>query len=87
MAAITQEGIELTKDVLAQDPRTNILTPQQYLKNVEAGKMPPMRKHNVLEELAEKTKNPEDQTKFVMMEFWDFKRPSPPVTPGPQKHK
>ena len=28
------EGIELPKDILAQDPRTHILTPQQYLQNV-----------------------------------------------------
>ena len=28
-----------------------------------------------------------DQTKFLMMEFWDFKCPSPSKTPGPQKRK
>ena len=81
------EGIELPKDILAQDPRTHILRPQQYLKNVEAGTMPPMRNHNIFKEMAEKSRNPEDQTRFVMMEFWDFKRPSPPATPGPQKSK
>ena len=81
------EGIELPKDILAQDPRTHILMPQQYLKNVEAGTMPPMRNHNILKEMAEKSRNPEDQTRFVMMEFQDFKRPSPLATPGPQKSK
>ena len=39
------EGIELPKDIMAKDPRTHVLTPQQYLKNVEAGTMPPMRNH------------------------------------------
>ena len=58
------EGIELPKDILAQDPRTHILTPQQYLKNMEAGMMPPMRNQNVLKELAEKSMNPADQTRL-----------------------
>ena len=81
------EGIEIPKNIMAQDPRAHILMPQQYLKNVEAGTMPPMRNHNVLKELAEKSTNPEDQTRFVMMEFRDFKRPSPPATPGPKNRK
>ena len=81
------EGIELLKDIMAKDPRAHVLTPQEYLKNVEAGTVPPMRNHNVLKEMAEKATNPNNQTRFVMMEFWDFKCPSPPKTPGPQKHK
>ena len=36
------KGIELPKDIMAKDPRVHVLTPQQYLKNVEAGTMPQM---------------------------------------------
>ena len=80
------EGIELPKNIMAKDLRTHVLTPQEYLQNVEAGTMPLMKNHNVLKVMAEKA-TANDQTKFVMMEFWDFKRPSPPTTPGPQKRK
>ena len=80
------EGIELPKDIMAKDPRTHVLMPQEYLKNVEAGTMPPMNNHNVLKEMAEKAAV-NDQTRFVMMEFRDFKHPSPPKMPGPQKRK
>ena len=80
------EGIELPKNIMANDPRTHVLTPQEYLRNVEAGTMPPMNNHNVLKEMAEKA-TANDQTKFLMMEFWDFECPSPPKTPGPQKCK
>ena len=83
----TAEGIELPKDIMAKNPRTHVLTPQEYLKNVEAGTMPPMSNHNVLKEMAEKATDPNDQTHFVMMEFQDFKRLSPLKTPAPQKHK
>ena len=48
------EGIELPKNIMAKDPRTHVLTPQEYLKNVEAGIMPPMNNHNVLKEMAKK---------------------------------
>ena len=71
---------------MAKDPRTHVLTPQEYLQNVEAGTMPPMNNHNMLKEMAKKA-TANDQTKFVMMEFRDFKRPSSSTTPGPQKHK
>ena len=81
------EGIHLPKNILAQDPRAHIVTPQGYLRNVEAGTMPPMRNHNLLKELAEKSINPGDQTRFVMMEFPNFQRPSRPNTPGPQNCK
>ena len=80
------EGIELPKDIMAKDLRTHVLTSQEYLKNVEAEIMPPMNNHNVLKEMAEKAAA-NDQTCFVMMEFRDFKRPSPPKTPGSQKCK
>ena len=78
------EGIELPKNIMAKDPRTHVLTPQEYLQNVEAGTMPPM--NNVLKEMAKKV-TANNQTKFLMMEFQDIKRPSPPKTPGPQKCK
>ena len=48
------EGIELLKDIMAKDQRTHVMTPQEYLKNVEAGTMPPVRNHNVLKGMAEK---------------------------------
>ena len=80
------ESIKLSKDIMAKDPRTHVLTPQEYLKNVEGGIMPPMNNHNVLKEMAEKAAA-NDQTCFVMMEFRDFKWPSPPKMPGPQKRK
>ena len=80
------EGIELPKNIMAKDPRTHVLTPQEYLQNVEAGTMPPMNNHKVLKEMAEKV-TANNQTRFLMMEFQDFKRPSLPKTPGPQKRK
>ena len=80
------EGIKLPKNIMAKDPRTHVLMPQEYLRNVEAGTMPPMNNHNVLNEMAEKA-TANNQTKFLMMEFRDFKHPSPPTTPGPQKCK
>ena len=81
------EGIELPKDIMAKDLRTHILTAQEYLKNVEAGTMPPMRNHNVLKQMAKKATGPNEQTRFVMMEFWDFKCLSLPKMLGPQKCK
>ena len=62
------EGIELPKNIMAKDPRTHVLMPQEYLRNVEARTMPPMNNHNVLKEMAEKV-TANDQTKFLMMEF------------------
>ena len=80
------EGIKLPKTIMAKDPITHVLTPQEYLRNVEAGTMPLMNNHQVLKEMAEKA-TANDQTKLLMMEFWDVKRPSLPKTPGPQKRK
>ena len=80
------EGIEIPKTIMAKDPVTHVLTPQEYLQKVEAGTMPPMDNHQVMKEMAENaTLN--NQTKFLMMEFRDFKHPSLPKTPGPQKRK
>ena len=80
------EGIKLLKNIMAKDLRTHVLMPQEYLRNVEAGTMPLMNNHNVLKEMAEKA-SANDQTRFLMMEFRDFKCPSLPKTPGPQKCK
>ena len=80
------EGIEVPKNIMAKDLRTHVLTPQEYLRNKEAETMPPMNNHNVLKEMAEKA-TVNDQTRFLMMEFQDFKHPSLPKTPGPQKRK
>ena len=81
------EGVQIPKNILAQDPRAHILTPQQYLKNVEAGTMPPMHNHNLLKKMAEKATGQGDQTKFIMMEFPNFQWLSKPDTPAPLNSK
>ena len=48
------EGIELPKNIMAKDPIAHMLTPQEYLRKVEAGTMPPMDNHSALKEMAEK---------------------------------
>ena len=80
------EGIKLLKNIMAKDPITHVLTPQEYLRNVEAGTMPLMNNHSVMKEMAENA-TAHDQPKFLMMEFWNFERLSPPKTPRPQKRK
>ena len=80
------EGIEIPKTLMAKDPVTHVLTPQEYLQNVEAGSMPPMNNHQMMKEMVENA-TVNDQTKFLMMEFQDIKRPIQPTTPQPQKHK
>ena len=80
------EGIEIPKTLMAKDPVTHVLTPQEYLRKVEAGTMPPMNNHQMMKEMAENT-TVNDQTKFLMMEFRDIQRPTPPKTPQPQKRK
>ena len=62
------EGIEIPKTIMAKDPVTHVLTPQEYLQKVEAGTMPLMNNHQMMKELAEKVTG-NDQTKFMMMEF------------------
>ena len=80
------EGIEIPKNVMAKDPVTHILTPQEYLQKVEEGKMPPMDNHLMMKQMAESaTMN--NQTKFMMMEFRDIECPAPPKTPQPPKRK
>ena len=81
------EGIQIPKEIMAKDPRAHFLTPQQYLKNVEAGTMPPAKNHNLLKEMAEKTQDSETKTQFIMMKFRDFKHLSPPTMLGPQNPK
>ena len=80
------EGIEIPKTLMAKDPVTHVLTPQEYLRNVEAGTMPPMNNHQMMKEMAENT-TVDDQTKFLMMEFRNINCQTPPKTPQPQKHK
>ena len=80
------EGIEIPKTLMAKDLVTHVLTPQEYLQNVEAGTMPPMNNHQMMKEMAENAAV-NDQTKFLMMEFRDINRPTLPKTPQLQKHK
>ena len=80
------EGIKIPKNIMAKDPVTHMLTPQEYLRNVEAGTMPPMDNHQMMKEMAESA-TVNSQTKFLMMEFWDIERPIPPTTPQPPKRK
>ena len=80
------ERVQVPENILAQDSKAHILTPQQYLQNVKEGKMPPMCNHNMLKEMAEKA-GQANQTKFIMMEFRDFQRPMRPDTPAPQHKK
>ena len=80
------KGIEIPKTLMAKDPVTHVLTPQEYLRNVEAGTMPLMKNHQMMKEMAENT-TMNNQTKFLMMEFCDIERPMLPTTPLPQKHK
>ena len=80
------EGIEIPKNIMAKDPVTHMLTPQEYLQKVEAGTMPPTDNHQMMKEMAESaTMN--SQTKFLMMEFRDIERPAPPKTPQQPKCK
>ena len=80
------EGIEIPKNIMAKDPVTHILTPQEYLQKVEAGTMPPMDNHLMMKQMAESaTLN--NQTKFMMMEFRDIEHQAPPKTPQQSKRK
>ena len=66
------EGIEIPQNIMAKDPVTHMLTPQEYLQNVEAGTMPLMDNHLMMKEMAENaTLN--NQTKFSMMEFLRYR--------------
>ena len=65
------EGIELPKTMMAKDPVAHMMTPQQYLQKVAAGQMPQMNNHQMMVDLAAK----KDQTKILMMEFWDIESP------------
>ena len=80
------EGIKIPKIIMAKDPVTHVLTPQEYLRNVEAGTMPPMDNHQMMKEMAEKA-TVNNQTKFLMMEFRNIERPIQPKTPQSQKCK
>ena len=77
------EGIELPKNIMANDPRAHILTPQQYLKNVEAGTMPPMKNHNILKELAEKVTGSGRSNVICNDGVQGFQMPKPTEDTGP----
>ena len=79
------EGVQLPTNIMAQDPKTHVITPQEYLTKVATGQMPPLHNHDVMKEMLEKAITPGDQTKFVMLEFPNFRRPQRPDTPAPQK--
>ena len=51
------EGIEIPKNIMAKDPVTHVLTPQDYLQKVEAGTMPPMENHLMMKQMVEKCDN------------------------------
>ena len=80
------EGIKIPKTIMAKDPVTHVLTPQEYLQKVEAGTMPLMDNHQMMKEMAENA-TVNNQMKFMMMEFCDIKHPTPPKTPQVPKHK
>ena len=44
------EGIEIPKTIMANDPVTHVLTPQEYLQKVEAGTMNPMDNHQMMKD-------------------------------------
>ena len=71
---------------MAKDPVTHTLTPQEYLRNVEAGTMPPMNNHQMMKEMAENAAV-NDQTKFLMMEFRNINCLTLLKTPQLQKRK
>ena len=80
------EGIEIPKTKMAKDPVTHVLTPQEYLQKVEAGTMPPMDNHQMMKEMAENA-TVNNEMKFMMMEFRDIERLTPPKTPQAPKRK
>ena len=77
------EGIEIPKTIMANNPVAHMLTPQEYLQQVAAGKMPQMDNHQIMKEMAEQN----DETKFLMIEFRDIERPIPPTMPQAPKRK
>ena len=80
------EGIKIPKTIMAKDPVTHVLTPQEYLQKVETGTMPPMDNHQMMKEMAENA-TVNNQMKFMMMDFRDIERPTPPKTPQAPKCK
>ena len=78
------EGVQLPTNIMAQDPKTHVIMPQEYLTKVVTGQMPPLHNHDVMKEMFEKAITPGDKMKFVMLEFPNFQRPQRPDTPAPQ---
>ena len=68
---LQSRGNRSTENIDGQRPVAHMMTPQEYLQKVAAGQMPQMNNHEMMVELAAKN----DQTKILMMEFWDPETP------------
>ena len=77
------EGVEIPKTIMANNPVTHMLTPQEYIQQVEAGMMPQMDNYQIMKELAKK----KNGTKLLMMEFRDVKHLLLSTMPQAPKHK
>ena len=62
---LPSRGNKHTRDNNGKDPVAHMMTPQEYLQKVAAGKLPKMINHEMMVELAAKN----DQTQLLMMEF------------------
>ena len=82
-----KEGIPVPHHVMAKDLQAHIMTPEQYMQQVQKEQIPHMDNHKTLESLAKKMKNLplEEQPLITVLEFRDFQRSPPPPTPGPSK--
>ena len=49
------EGVPVPHHLLAKDPQAHLMTPQQYVNQVQENKIPRPNNHSVMEELATKT--------------------------------
>ena len=49
------EGVPVPHHLLAKDLQAHLMTPQQYVSQVQENKIPRMNNHSVMEELASKT--------------------------------
>ena len=72
-----------SQDYYGEEPGGPYVNPTGICTEVAAGTMPQMDNHQMMKELAEKN----DETKILMMEFWDIERPIPPMMPQPPKRK
>ena len=49
------EGVAVPHHLLAKDPQAHLMTPQQYVSQLQENKIPQMNNHSVMEELASNT--------------------------------